>query len=161
MRSGRVPGRIFLTPAGAALILVSFFLPWARCSCAPGVAKSVTGACLGGLLWAIPIGAAGMLVAFALLYRARRWGWLRQVVALATLTGLGALLVRSIQLSAGTSTPFGRITPEDLNAKTQFGAFGTVVGYLAAVAGVTELRRLRRRRAPAGSGAPERPRGGR
>jgi hypothetical protein len=133
--SGRPSRGVYLTPAGAALAIVCFFLPWARVDCAPGVRKSMSGAELGGLLWVVLVAAITILVAFIFLGIHRRLAWAHPIVTLASLAALIALVAKSIALSLGKGTPVGTIRPEDIGVKAQIGGLGTAVGFLLALVG--------------------------
>ena len=55
--------KAFLSPAGAGLVLICFFLPWVRVSCA-GKEMIISGHTLGGVFWLVLGAAALSLAAF-------------------------------------------------------------------------------------------------
>ena len=130
---------IFLTPFGAAVVVICFFLPWVKFSCV-GVKRTMSGAQLGGVFWLVPIAGTVALGAFAYCFsrgQARK-SW--PVAVLASLAGLALIVYKYLSLWRGEETPYGTITPEDIGLTVQVGAAGTVLGLLLVLAGVPFLR---------------------
>jgi hypothetical protein len=131
---------IFLTPFGAAVVVICFFLPWVEFSCV-GVRRTMSGAQLGGVFWLVSIAAAVALGAFVYCFsrgQARR-SW--PVAALTSLAALALIVYKYLSLWRGEETPYGTITPEDVGLTIQPGAVGTVLGLLLVLVGVPFLRR--------------------
>ncbi len=132
----------FLSPFGAALALVCFFLPWGELSCFP-VHITRTGAQIGGPLWLV-FGAAIAILAAAAIFpclpllgprigRARCMAMKQGIVLAAALVGIVGLIATQIRLAAGYGTILGRIRPSDLGAEIGIGGPGTVIGMVVAL----------------------------
>ncbi len=130
---------IYFTPAGAAMAIVCFFLPWARVSCAPGVRKSLSGAQLGGPFWLVFAAAVIVLAAFLLFHARRRLEWARPIILLASLAALAVIVIKSIEYAHGRPTPVGSIKP-DPGLQTKLGGAGTLIGFALAIAGTGCIR---------------------
>lgn len=137
-------GRFYLlSPFGAALALICFFLPWGRVGCL-GMHFSRSGAQLGGPLWltfaaaAIILAAAGVIALLTFLKantgRPRRTSLARILFASAALAGLLGVLVAQIRFAAGYRTLLGRVSPDTLGVEFGLGGPGTVLGLLIALA---------------------------
>jgi hypothetical protein len=137
--SARHPIGIYLTPAGAAMAIVCFFLPWARVSCAPGVRKSFSGAQLGGIFWLVLGAALVALAAFVFFHARRRLEWARPIIILASLAALAVIVIKSIEYAQGRPTPVGSVRP-DPGLRTKFGGAGTLIGHALAIAGAGFIR---------------------
>jgi hypothetical protein len=57
--------KVFLTPAGAIIALICFFLPWVKVSYA-GKVKNVSGAEVGGIFWLVLVSALAIIGALFL-----------------------------------------------------------------------------------------------
>jgi hypothetical protein len=129
--------RLLLSPAGAILTLVCFFLPWGRFSCM-GVNQSMSGAQLGGEVWLVFFSALVVLAAgVAFLLRSWNSAWLATV--LGSVLGLLVLGAKVISVLRGVRTPWGRIRPQDIGVDPHVGGVGTVLGLLLALGGALLL----------------------
>jgi hypothetical protein len=133
-----------ISPAGAVLALVCFFLPWGRFTCA-GFNRTLSGAQIGGTFWvvfslALAIPAS---VAAGFLLRQRRRA--RLTVLVCSIAALVIILVRQVGFVRGHETGFGRVHAEDVGVRLRFGGAGTVLGLLIALAGSIALRARSRR----------------
>ncbi len=147
----------FLSPFGAALALVCFFLPWGEVSCFP-VHITRTGAQIGGPLWLV-FGAAIAILAAAAIFpclpllgprigRVRCVAMKQGIMLVAALVGIAGLIATLIRLAAGYGTILGRIRPSDLGAEIAIGGPGTVIGMVIAL-GASLLPFLARRNSTA------------
>jgi len=134
-------GKSFITPAGAILALLCFFLPWVKFSCA-GSTQIVSGMKLAqdeGLLWLVFIAALVILGVYFYM-RSKNTVWKSKRY---TLIGCGvAVLVivyEFIDFLTGVDTEFGRIKPSDVGFTLQFGFFGTLLGFILAAVGAYML----------------------
>jgi len=126
---------IFLSPAGAILTLVSFFLPWAKVSCAPVVNKTVSGASLGGALWLVLPLATGILVSF-FYYAARRCvGRSRPFVVVASVASLAVILTVCLSMAESAQTGLSGIASNAVGMRIQFGGVATLCGLVLSLAG--------------------------
>jgi hypothetical protein len=137
-----------ISPAGAILALVCFFLPWGRFSCA-GYSRRLSGAQIGGMFWIVFAVAVAIpaIVAVGILLRQHRRA--RQIVAACSLVGLAVVLVRHIEFVRGHETGFGRLHARDVGVQLHLGGAGTVLGLLIALAGsIRVVPRSRRAETP-------------
>jgi apolipoprotein N-acyltransferase len=146
-----LPRRTLISPAGALLALVCFFLPWGRFSCA-GVGRTLSGADIGGMLWIVFAAALVIPAAVAAGLLLRRLDRARLVVAGSALLALGVMLLQHLRFARGQGTGFGRVQPEDLGVQLRLGGAGTVLGLLVALIGSVFLG------SRPGRGRPEPPR---
>ena len=129
----RPSGRELIPPSGAAIAAVCFFLPWVRVSCLRHL--EFTGAEVAGLrgqYWLVLIGAVAVVVAWVL----GRLGLLPRARAVMAACATGALAVIFGPLLAGQK-------PRGLDLQVEVGAYGTVLGLLAAALGVVDWTRAR------------------
>jgi hypothetical protein len=130
--------RTFISPTGAVLALICFFLPWGRFSCT-GVNRTLTGAQIGGPLWIVFAAAVAMLLAIAA-HALLRWPrQVRWVVVLCSLLALGVILLKQISFARGQETGFGRVRATAVGVHVRPGGAGTVLGLVVALAGSVGL----------------------
>ena len=137
-----------ISPGGAILALVCFFLPWGRFSCA-GYSRRLSGAQLGGSFWIVFAAAAAIpaIVATGLVLRQHRRA--RRIVTACSLVGLAVALMRQIEFVRGHETGFGRLHARDVGVQLHLGGAGTVLGLLIALAGsIRIVPRSRRAETP-------------
>jgi double zinc ribbon protein len=135
--------RMFISPAGAAIAVICFFLPWVEVSCnsfGGRQIQSVSGGDIGGLLWIVFVAAVAIIVA-VLVYRAQNQiHKARPIVILCSIAAFVVMFIQYIRFSnetSGQQTPFGRIRPEDLgfSFSLQIGGIGTLLGFALALIG--------------------------
>ena len=130
---------IYLSPAGAALALVGFFLPWARISCGPILDKTVSGASLGGLFWLAFALPAIMLAGFVYLVspksrrgrRPERWA---PAFALGSAAALAVIVVNCLRLVGEARGKAGPLANHGVGFSLEFGGVATVVGLVVSLA---------------------------
>lgn len=135
--------KALLTPAGAAIAMISFFLPWIRISC---LGKSSYGGYqFGGIFWIIFAMAALILIAYFALKLLKRLNLLRFIV-------IGCVIIATIVVVYGCLTVAGgkrilliRLGPDDVNLRLHVGSYGTILGFIMALGGVIPipLKKLR------------------
>jgi hypothetical protein len=126
---------IFLTPAGAAIAAICFFLPWIQISCLGTSAYS--GMDFGSIYWIVLVMSVVIFSAFFLLRKLRRLDLLKVVTIAATVVVSGVILYGCITMSSGKRILFFRLGPDDVHLKLHVGGYGTLFGYLVAILGVT------------------------
>jgi hypothetical protein len=126
---------IFLTPAGAAIAFISFFLPWIQISCLG--TSSYSGMDFGSIYWIVLLMSVVIFGAFFLLRKLERLGLLKIVTIAATVVAAGVILYGCITMSSGKRILFFRLGPDDVHLKIHVGGYGTLLGYLMAILGVT------------------------
>jgi double zinc ribbon protein len=140
--------RVFISPAGAAIAVICFFLPWVEVSCNSLGGRelhSVSGADMGGILWIVFVAAVAIIVA-VLVYRTQNQiGKAQPIVILCSIAAFVVMLIQYIRFSnetSGQQTPFARIRPEDLgfSFSLQVGGIGTLLGFVVALVGCAFLK---------------------
>jgi hypothetical protein len=126
---------IFLTPAGAAIAFISFFLPWIQISCLGR--SSYSGMDFGGIYWIVLLMSGVIFGAFFLLRKLKRLEMLKIVTVAATIVAAGVILYGCITMSSGKRILFFRLGPDDVHLKLHMGGYGILLGYLLAILGVT------------------------
>jgi hypothetical protein len=126
---------IFLTPAGAAIAFISFFLPWIQISCLGR--SSYSGMDFGGIYWIVLLMSVVILGAFFLLRKLKRLPLLKPVAIAATVIAWGVIIYGCIAIAGGKRILFFRLGPESVHLKIHMGGYGTLFGYLLAILGVT------------------------
>ena len=137
-------GKLLVSPAGALLVLIFFYLPWAGVSCQDvdlGTYKVADNE-IGGAIWVAFVAGIIILLAcgFALVrfLASKHYDDIRtilmSVVVIGSLSGLGAILIRFIQLYNDYSNWLDLVTITIL-----IGAWGTVAGFLVALIGAPLL----------------------
>jgi hypothetical protein len=122
-----------LTPAGAGLAMICFFLPWIRISCMG--TNSYAGADFGGIYWLVFAMAAFIFVAYFVLRLIRRLNRLWVIVSAALLVAVAVIVYGCIMMAGGKRILLVKVGPEDVNLQMHLGGYGTIVGYLLALAG--------------------------
>ena len=126
---------IFLTPAGAAIAFVSFFLPWIQISCLGR--SSYSGMDFGGIYWIVLLMSLAIFGAFFLLRKKKRLALLKLVTIAATIIAGGVIIYGCITIAGGKRVLFFRLGPDSVHLKIHMGGYGTLLGYLLAILGVT------------------------
>lgn len=126
---------LFLSPAGALLTIVSFFLPWAKISCAPVVDRTVSGASLGGMLWLVLPLAAGSLAAFLYFAVRRSVGRSRLLVVVASAAALAIIVAKCLSLARGAQSGMSGIASNLVGVRLQLGGAGTLCGLVLSLVG--------------------------
>ena len=126
---------IFLTPAGAAIAFVSFFLPWIQISCLGK--SSYSGMDFGGIYWVVLIMTMVILGCFFLFRKLKRLDLLKLVTIAATIIAWGVIIYGCITIAGGKRILFFHFGPDSVHLKIHAGGYGTLLGYLLAILGVT------------------------
>lgn len=137
MESNRRPGHLhYISPAGAGIVLVCFFLPWLHVSCA-GKDMTLRGTDMGGWLWLVFVSAALVIASFFLLRnRPRYLGWAFLACSLAA---IGILTFKTIEVMLDPNIPF--YVPEKfIGFRLKIGAAGTIVGLLLTLSGAVLMQ---------------------
>ena len=123
---------IFLTPAGAGIAVICFFLPWVRVSCGT-VTVEASGARIGGIFWAVFAVAIAIFVTFFFFWKIRRLLKIKLPVIIGAVFSITILFYKFFDA-------FGRnaadINLSDLGGAVRYGAVGEVLGFLAVIVGI-------------------------
>lgn len=142
---------IWLTPAGAGIALICFFLPWIEFSC--GTMKgTISGAEMGGVMWVVFVAALLNLLAF---YYFRNYDELdraKPVVVLSALVAIAIMVYRYFNYQSGAGCCQGGVDQlgnipamkqlmgnnadfPDFGFNIKYGAYGTISGFLLSLIG--------------------------
>ncbi|MCH8289130.1 MAG: hypothetical protein IID12_08505 [Candidatus Marinimicrobia bacterium] len=131
----------FISPAGAIIAAICFFLPWIKFSCA-GQTKYASGADLGGIYWVVFISALAIIGAFFFFRSQRQVGKSKVITILSSIVALGVMVFKYVNFTNGMETEFGTIKPEDIGLEIQFGGIGTLLGFVVALIGSQFLKSI-------------------
>jgi hypothetical protein len=121
-------GKRFITPGGAGLAAICFFLPWLR-ACGQEFSGAQVASQGGSDLWLILIAALVVVVVFFMFDGQNKLSKVKPIAIIAAVLALGDMLLRFQKLKeigAGV---------DDL----RIGAWGTIIGFVASVIGVQFL----------------------
>jgi len=131
--------RVFLTPAGAIIALICFFLPWVKVSCA-GKVNYLSGAEIGGIFWLVLITALAIIVAFFYFRNQKKIEKSRPVAILGSIITLAVILIKYVSLAWEQKSVFAKAGSKVIDCTIQIGAVGTVIGFVMAVVGAGFLK---------------------
>ena len=133
--------RLWISPAGAVIALICFFLPWYDYSCGEKIVTE-RGYDMAWPFWAIPVAAAGMLLAFGLAWRrGKPWRARPYIMGLSLVLPALLGLLAFMALSEGVRFGFRPVAPgEEKYHAVRFGLVGEVLGLLLAQVGAIWLR---------------------
>ena len=141
--------RVWVSPVGAAVALICFFLPWYNVSCGEQT-QTQRGSDQGWPVWAVPIAAAGMLAAFAVALKRGDPARARPVIAGLCLVLPALLALLAYMVFTGTRFGVRPVMPgEDKYHEVRYGLVGEILGLLTALAGTAWLRARSRPGGPA------------
>jgi glucan phosphoethanolaminetransferase (alkaline phosphatase superfamily) len=126
--------KTFLTPAGAMIALICFFLPWVKISCGRST-KSFSGPDIGGIFWLVLIAALVMVIAFFYFRRKNQPEKSKYVAIIGSIMALLAIIVRYISLVYGQNGIWVKAGTKAVRFKVQMGAIGTIFGLILVITG--------------------------
>jgi hypothetical protein len=143
--------KLLLTPAGAGIALVCFFLPWVEFSCGE-MKKSISGSEMGGIFWVVFGAAALCLLAFFYFKNNEEVERAKPVVILCSLVALGIILYKYFDFKSGAQTglqglsqlsqmpnfqgTFGdQANMPEIGIHIKYGGIGTIVGFVLSLLG--------------------------
>lgn len=139
MQSNKNDSKVILTPSGAGIAAICFFLPWMKISCM-GETKYVSGADIGGILWAVFI--AALLIIMAVMFYKNK-NEIHKAKAVVSISSLAALLIIFFKFGhffiLGEETALGRIKPKDVGMTIHIGSIGTVIGFILSLIGIYQM----------------------
>ena len=121
--------RVFVSPAGAVLMLFCFFLPWVKGAYGYW---SKSGASLGGELWLVPVAAIVILTAFFAYQSQRRIRKAKPFAIWSALASLAIMLVDYVHVKRESGELWSFV-------KLDIGAIGTLIGLGLALIGAVFL----------------------
>jgi uncharacterized membrane protein (DUF485 family) len=140
MSQNKEDKQVLLTPAGAILALICFFLPWVKVSCAR-TTKSFSGPEIGGIFWLVLVSALAIIVAFFYFRSQKQLEKSRPVAILSSIVALAVIFIRYISLAWEQKSMFAKAGSKVIDCTIQVGAIGTIIGFILAIAGSVFLER--------------------
>jgi uncharacterized membrane protein (DUF485 family) len=131
--------KLFLTPAGALIVLICFFLPWVKVSCA-GRVKNVSGAEIGGIFWLVLVSALAIIVAFFYFRSQKQLEKSRPVAILSSIVALAVIFIKYTSLAWEQKSVVAKAGSKVIDCTIQLGAVGTVIGFILAITGLFFLK---------------------
>jgi hypothetical protein len=131
--------KIFLTPTGAMIALICFFLPWVKISCGR-TTRSFSGPDIGGIFWLVSIVALVMVLAFFYFRRKNQLKIAKYIAILGSIMALLAIIVRYISLLYGQNSIWIKAGTKAVRFKVQMGAIGTLVGLILVMIGAVYMK---------------------
>ena len=128
----------FVSPAGAGIMLICFFLPWLRVSCG-GKSVTLSGPGLGGVFWAILGISIMMLAAYIILGKRKklhlsRWGFIA-----GSIVSIIIIAYESIKVAVDPEIPF-YIPSGMIGFKLKPGSWGMLLGLALTLVGAYFLK---------------------
>jgi hypothetical protein len=121
----------FLTPAGAGIAIICFFLPWVKVSCGT-ITVEASGARIGGIFWLVFAAAILILISF-FYFRKRKDRAIGKMIALyGSALSMLVILYKFISTFSGGSAD---INFSDFGSVIRPGAFGEFLGFIMALVG--------------------------
>jgi hypothetical protein len=123
--------RIFLTPAGAGIAIICFFLPWVKVSCGT-ITVQASGARIGGIFWLVLIAAILILISFFVFWGRKELFRIKLVIPVAAAMAMIIMLYKFISTFGSGEVD---IKSSDLFSVIRPGALGEFVGFIMAMLG--------------------------
>jgi len=139
MSENKEDKKVFLTPAGAIIVLICFFLPWVKVSCA-GKVIYVSGAEIGGIFWLVFVTALAIILAFFYFRSQKQLEKSRPVAIFSSMAALLAIFIKYLSSTCGQKSIFVRAGSKAIDCTIQLGAIGTVIGFIMAMIGSVSLK---------------------
>lgn len=128
--------RIFISPAGALITGICFFLPWLEVSC---VNRKITGAGIGSIAWGIPVLSLIIFLVFIYFYYNRELKKSRPYIITTAIVGLIIIGIITVKFKQQIGTKYPDRSLQDLGIHIRFGIMGTIGGLLASLLGALFL----------------------
>jgi hypothetical protein len=139
MSKNKEDKKVFLTPVGAIIALICFFLPWVKVSCAKTL-KSVSGAEVGGIFWLVFVAALLIIVAFFYFRSKKQIGRSKAVAILGSTAALVVVFIKYASLAWGQKNLLVKAGSKVIDCTIQVGAIGTVIGFILVIIGALFLK---------------------
>ena len=132
-----------LTPAGAGLSTISFFLPWVSFSCS-GIERNASGydlASQSSEYWIVLIGAAFILGLYLAFQKSEDKKQVKVGTIAISVISIGVMIYGYVKSEIiGFDSGFGtKIKGSDIGLSVQLGAISTVIGFILAAMGTKYL----------------------
>ena len=144
-------GKLFISPAGALIVLICFFLPWAKISCQglpdTAVTFSASDTDIARIMWAAFAAVIVILVAYVGVVIAVHFGsdkefgdygkLLMTVVIVCWLVGVASIIIRGLQLLNDSTY---KAFKDSLDIDLLYGAWATLAGFVLILGGAYFLK---------------------
>jgi hypothetical protein len=126
----------FISPAGAGIALICFFLPWVKLDCGNGMVKNFSGANIGGVLWIVFLAALASLILFFVFYSSKKLHIAKLYIIISSALGLLTMVMKYITFknSSGSISDLG-IKPQDIGISIQAGSIMSALGFVLSIVG--------------------------
>jgi predicted transporter len=125
------PQSNFLSPTGAVITIICFFLPWAK-GCGGSKASATE---IGGVLWLVLFAAIAILVIFFIHHSNNEDHKAKPIITISALVGLGAIIAQVLISFNQVKHLFSRAEIGDMIEFMDIGAFGAILGLILALVG--------------------------
>ena len=125
--------KAFLSPSGAGIVLICFFLPWVRVSCGSKT-MIISGHSLGGVFWLVLGAAILTLISFAYFHRRQKIKNAAPFMLASAAVALGTIIYKYILVIRNPEIPF-YVPASAINIDVKLGAVGTLLGLLMIAVG--------------------------
>ena len=134
---------LWLSPAGATLILICFFLPWLEVSCSGKkiIGSGLTFAQKAAPLWLIPAFAILVLLLSVWYWKGLSLNWFKILSVILAVLGILMLIFTYISIEQKLS---GFVVKRITSHQIKSGIIGTAIGFLLVIASALGLRTSRK-----------------
>ena len=137
--------RIFLTPTGAMIALICFFLPWVKVSCGR-TTRSLSGPDIGGIFWLVLVAALIMMAAFFYFRTKNQPEKSRYVAIVGSVIALAVIYIKYLSVAYGQKSLLVNAGTKAMRFKVQIGAIGSILGFILILIGEVYIKTLRQRK---------------
>lgn len=120
----------YLSPIGAVITIICFFLPWAK-----GCGGKVSGSEIGGALWLVLIAAIAILAIFFIHHNNGEDHKAKPIITLSSIIGLGAIVLQFLIEFSEVKRVFRHADLGDMIEFMDVGLFGAIIGLILALIG--------------------------
>ena len=133
---------VWLSPAGATLILICFFLPWLEVSCSGKkiIGSGLTFAQKAAPLWLIPVFAILVLLLSVWYWKGLSLNWFKILSVILAVLGIVMLVFTYISIEQKLS---GFVVKRITSHQIRSGIIGTAIGFVLVIASALGLRTSR------------------
>ena len=134
---------VWLSPAGATIILICFFLPWLEVSCSGKkiIGSGLTFAQKAAPLWLIPAFAILVLLLSVWYWKGLSLSWFKILLVSLAVLGIVMLVFTYISIEQKLS---GFVVKRITSHQIKSGIIGTAIGFLLVIASALGLRTSRK-----------------
>lgn len=128
--------KIFISPAGALIAGICFFLPWLEVSC---VNRKITGAGIGSIAWGIPALCLIILLLFFYYYYNTNLKKSKPFIISGAITGIIIIGIIAFKFMQQIDVKYPDRSLQDLGIHIRYGILGTLGGLITSILGTLFL----------------------